>query len=159
MESNLDRFAEAAREYITWCESPACEAEAEARDAVRHLTRLCALGIELRRVSEVDFEFEGREADSKTWQAVYDRCAALPFSDYSKVFEPLDVPPEEPVLANLADDLADIFRDLVRGLALYHSGNAAEAEWEWRESFDSHWGRHASSALGALVHWFAETRS
>ena len=159
MASYLDRFAEAAREYISWCESPAGEAYEEARLAIGHLTRLCALAVEFQRLPAAEFEFEGRDADRKTWQAVYLRCGALPFSDYATVFDPLQSPPGQPVTANLADDLADVYRDLVRGLALYLSGNKAEAEWEWRESFDNHWGRHASSALGALLLWITDTQS
>lgn len=57
----------------------------------------------------------------------------------------------EPVLLPLADDLADIWRDMKRGLLALDAG-AAEDDviWEWRFGFRTHWGRHATEALRAL---------
>ena len=55
-----------------------------------------------------------------------------------------------------ADDLADIYRDLKEGLELYEAGHVAEALWEWSQSFNTHWGRHASSALHALQAYAAD---
>lgn len=68
------------------------------------------------------------------------------FDVYRLVFDPyeLDAPP---VAGSLADDVADIYRDLKSGLA---ATNDAEATWQWRFGFDTHWGRHAAHALYAL---------
>lgn len=49
----------------------------------------------------------------------------------------------------LSDDLLDIYFDVRRGLDLFPS---ASAVWEWRFSFEAHWGRHAVGALRALHH-------
>lgn len=52
---------------------------------------------------------------------------------------------------SLADDIADIYRDLKEGLVLMEKPNGAEnAVWEWRFGFGSHWGHHALSALKAI---------
>lgn len=71
------------------------------------------------------------------------------FESYSEVFDPQG--PAEIVVASLTDDILDIHRDLKRGLARIAAGEAERAAvWEWRFSFDAHWGHHAVGALGAL---------
>jgi hypothetical protein len=58
--------------------------------------------------------------------------------------------PSGPGDTSLSDDLADLYRDLKDGLALWHAGNPqsrTDAIWEWRFGFENHWGRHALSAL------------
>ena len=57
----------------------------------------------------------------------------------------------ESVMLPLADDLADVWRDVKQGLVALDAG-ASETDviWEWRFSFYSHWGRHATEALRVL---------
>jgi hypothetical protein len=51
----------------------------------------------------------------------------------------------------VADDLADIWRDLSGGLQLLAAGGpVADVVWEWRCTFETHWGAHAIEALRAL---------
>jgi uncharacterized protein DUF5063 len=53
--------------------------------------------------------------------------------------------------ASLADDLADIYSELRRGIEASLSGAPPEdVIFDWRESFESHWSRHALGALGAI---------
>jgi hypothetical protein len=57
----------------------------------------------------------------------------------------------EAIYASLADDIADIYRDLKEGLVLMENNAALQnALWEWRFGFDSHWGHHAMSALKTI---------
>jgi len=58
---------------------------------------------------------------------------------------------------SLADDIADIYRDLKEGLVLHHSGLATPNDilWEWRLLFYSHWGDHAMNAL-RTIHFLLE---
>jgi hypothetical protein len=59
----------------------------------------------------------------------------------------------EPEVVNLpiADDLADIWRDLRDGLnRLEAGGQLSDIAWEWRFLFDVHWGAHAAEAIRAL---------
>ena len=156
---NVENFVAAAREFSDWCvSSPASEVE-EARAALSHLLRLYTLALDLRFPDDMDYDLEGESVDEAAWQVVYKRAAALPFNHYSSVFDPQVVPPEEPVVGDLADDIADIYRDLSEGLALSNTGHLPEAEWALLNSFQSHWGRHASSAIRALHCWFADTGS
>ncbi|GAA4667884.1 DUF5063 domain-containing protein [Frondihabitans cladoniiphilus] len=52
---------------------------------------------------------------------------------------------------SLADDLADIWRDLQNGLdSLSRGMTLKEVTWDWRLTFGSHWGAHATEALRAI---------
>ncbi|MEZ5991183.1 MAG: DUF5063 domain-containing protein [Planctomycetota bacterium] len=71
----------------------------------------------------------------------------LRVQEYWLVFSPLDHNDHEPVCADLADDLADIWQDLQAGLL---AANPTDAIWGWRFGFHSHWGSHATAALACL---------
>jgi hypothetical protein len=67
---------------------------------------------------------------------------------YHQVFDPTE--DSEAILGSLADDMADIYRDLKNGLVFRetHQGLPDEdAIWTWRLLFYSHWGQHALDAL------------
>lgn len=67
---------------------------------------------------------------------------------YWELFDPRIM--DEPVAGSLIDDLSDIYRDLRRGLAIASDGFATDALWEWKFSFESHWGNHAVDAIRVL---------
>ena len=69
---------------------------------------------------------------------------------YREMFAPYDLNEAEPVVGDLADDFADIYRDLRRGLGKWRLGDSAGAAWEWQFHFAAHWGEHATSAIRAL---------
>ncbi len=157
--ANIEEFVSAAREFSDWCLSAPVDEAEEARRALAHLLRLYSLAFEFRFPKDMDYELDGERIDNATWEKVFKRARALPFNDYSSIFDPQVVPPEEPVVGYLADDIADIHRDLSEGLCLYGEGHVAEAAWTFLHSFQSHWGRHASSAIRALHCWLADTGS
>jgi hypothetical protein len=67
---------------------------------------------------------------------------------YHQVFDPTE--DNEAVSRTLADDIADIYRDLKGGLIFMEmrQGRPEEdAVWTWRLLFFSHWGKHAMDAL------------
>jgi hypothetical protein len=70
------------------------------------------------------------------------------FETYWEVFDPYEL--DQPVAGSLSDDLLDVYRDIRRGLALWEYRDDQNAIWEWRFSFESHWGDHAVDALRAL---------
>ena len=74
---------------------------------------------------------------------------------YGEVFDPLTIPSEEPVIGSIADDIIDIYRDVVTGLRAYRLGDLANARWEWAFNFAHHWGEHATGAIRALHAWLA----
>jgi len=69
---------------------------------------------------------------------------------YRQVFEPTK--DQEAIFGTLADDFADIYRDLKKGLILVETPQAPPGDsiWIWRVLFYSHWGQHAIGALGTI---------
>jgi hypothetical protein len=69
---------------------------------------------------------------------------------YTQVFDPTT--DKEAVFGTLADDVADIYRDLKEGLLLRqrHEVRPEEIIWNWRLLYYSHWGKHAIDALRAI---------
>ena len=87
------------------------------------------------------------------WQVLFESLEKKlgTYTSYRTFFNPwFD---EEPVVESLADDFADIYRDVKAYLRIYEQGTTDainEAVWHWRFLLSSHWGRHATSALDAL---------
>ena len=88
------------------------------------------------------------------WARVYEKFCSLRVTKYFDVFNPLTE--EDPVVNNLADDLADIYRDLKAGLSLYERAKPIDAAWEWRVGFLSHWGQHLVGAQRAIHEFLAD---
>jgi hypothetical protein len=60
---------------------------------------------------------------------------------------------EKPIIHDLADDLADIYRDIQDGLRTWDAdveGYGPHTIWTWRFNFQYHWGHHAVGAMRAL---------
>jgi hypothetical protein len=61
---------------------------------------------------------------------------------------------DEPAEGDLADDLADIYRDLKPGLLAWHTGEdkyLGDVLYQWAHyGHVHHWGRHAVNAMRAL---------
>src|SRR5262249_12081446 len=105
---------------------------------------------------EPDTESAGeREVTHEDWHALYGdltvrlgRC-----SSYFDVSDPYDQTHREPVSMSLADDLADIYRDLRNGLLSEQSAGAAPAKARLcacRSAFSNLCAAHAATALRAL---------
>lgn len=156
---NVAEFAAEAEIFETWARDATDEGEWAAREALLRITRLyvAALWLPPAWNDELSADAEPERVTHDEWSTIFGRSSRLPFNSYSMVFEPLDVPAsEEPVVGNIADDIADIYRDIVSGLRAFRIGKRAEAIWEWGFGFHSHWGRHAVCAIGALHAWLAE---
>jgi len=94
------------------------------------------------------------------WHVVFERTARRIQRDgYWEVFDPFAEDKPDPICGSIADDLADIWRDIKAGLSTFDGGRpncAADAVWHWRFSFGSHWGHHAAGAICALTALHAE---
>jgi Domain of unknown function (DUF5063) len=150
-------FISTVQEYCAWVESaPAPEID-EAKKAISLLAALYHQALNLS-ATDTEEDIEAERISDDEWKQVYKRFGALPFNYYVSVFSPSKIDEEKPqTLGDLADDLADIYRDLKAGLNLFNRGYTREAVWEWKLHFNIHWGRHASSALYALHCYIADT--
>lgn len=99
------------------------------------------------------FEFTRAE-----YQALFHRIGSILDDErfYSYSFDPGTLPdsPQPPEVGDLADDLADIYRDVKPGLRAWDANvedYLADTVFDWKEPlFGSHWGRHAVDALRVL---------
>lgn len=146
----LEDFFEAAKAFCLWSESAPGTPDEEERTALQLVSRLYSLAL------QIPSDFHEKEALSiphEKWQIIYERFGTLPFNYYKAVIDPFELEKEDICLGDVADDLADIWRDIKPGLSLYESGNRDAAAYEWQESFTIHWGQHAANAIWALQSW------
>lgn len=153
-KSPASDFHSAALDYCAWCEQHRPEGPADqAKMALELLARLYVSALNLP-ASQPDGEApEVEEVTQDTWRSIYDSFEKMPFCYYGVVLEPHALPPGEAGVGDLADDLADIYRDLKNGMNLWAADHVVEAVWHWRKHFGFHWGRHVAAAVHALHTW------
>ncbi len=152
---SVEQFAKTAEQFCVWAEGAPLSQDVEATFALRILSNLYnqALGLPSESGEEEPVEVTHNE-----WMAIFKRFGSLPFNYYSQCSSPHNVPDNSPGVADLADDLADTWRDLKRGLSLFNNGHVSAACQEWRQSFWQHWGNHSAGAIYALHSWLSEGR-
>jgi len=152
--STLSDFAHEAQRFCDWAQNPLGD-DAGAREALLRVSSLYLAGLHLSGDWQASLEPEPLpdSVSKQEWQRVYAASATLPFQYYSEISNPLEVPPEDAGVGDLADDIADIYRDVAEGLRLYEAGHPREALWQWVFNLTYHWGAHATSAMRAL-HWY-----
>ena len=146
----VDQFVGLADAFRSWAVEGTDTGVTAARQALAHLAKLFGAALALPDTSP-----EGGISDwvpDDEWKRAFEACRRIPVSHYGEVFDPLVLPPEAPSVGDIADDLADIYRDVVNGLRALQHGEPG-AGWQWRFTFWSHWGRHAVGAMGALRAW------
>ena len=154
MLTQTDNFVSIAKEYCAWAEGAPLAPENEARKAIQLLVTLYANILALPN-NGCGEDRTAQEITTEEWQVIYKRFGSLPFNYYCVSFSPANIE-EKSSIGDLADDLADIYRDIKDGLRLYENGHTTEAIWEWKHGFNIHWGRHAASALHALQSYMAD---
>lgn len=138
-----EAFAAAARRFCTFVDGAAALTLAERLLTAR--TRLAEL---VHLASELPAVDAGEPDPDDEGATPVDAPGFAELDGYRVVFDPYGDGPA--TIGSLADDLADVYRDLGRGLAAFDTGAIAAAIWEWRFGFHVHWGRHAVDALAAI---------
>ncbi len=154
-------FKGAADSFCALLERQPTNAETWVESMLAATARLYASAQTLPKVSldgEADVDPPGNVSHDE-WRRVFEMVAAVlggqryywAFFDPS---EPRNSQKAESVCGDLADDLADIYRDIKPGLREWETGRdecLQRAVFDWRvASFDDHWGIHAVSAMRAL---------
>ena len=65
---------------------------------------------------------------------MFTRFSALPVNYYGECLHRLQIESGETCLGDLADDLADIWRDVKRGLEVFDAGDIEGATIEWHQA-------------------------
>lgn len=154
---SVEQFAAEALRFEQWAHSNEPNAALAARTALLRISSLYTAALQLP--SPYTYAGDGQPCPDV---GLVDECAklsafqAIPFDMYGEVFNPLLVPPDEPVIGSIADDITDVYRDVVTGLRAYQTGNRAGAIWEWGFHFHHHWGKHATGAIKAIHAWLVD---
>ena len=152
----VERFAAEVQQFAAWARAGTDSGAVAARNGLLHLARLHLFALELpASAGRTGEDLPDARVDDAEWKSVFANAARLPFNFYGEVFDPLPVPAEESVVASLADDIADIYRDVVTGLRHYQAERCDEALWQWAFSLQAHWGEHITGAIRALHCWLA----
>ena len=153
-------FARIANGYVELVSKPVDDANSFARHLLESLTLLYSAALALPNVADVDSELDFYRTTDDEWRAVFQNVGDA-FGE--RVHYWLNYDPIYPrdgsgdlVCGSLADDCADIHRDIIGPLSAFNEGNTDRLNdiiWEWSDTpFRSHWGIHATQAINAL-HW------
>lgn len=154
MERTAEEFADLARRYCQLCERGQCGDDRATVDSL--LALLCELSAAALRLPSVE-PSDRQDVDRRPQPADLVRFEP---NCYRECFNPFELE-EEPVIGSLSDDLGDVYVDLRQGLDTLDRGtpdDARDAIWNWKFSFESHWGEHATGAIRAL-YWLLRSRS
>ncbi len=147
----VDEFAEQARIFCSWgSENSSGDSAIEALAVT--LANLIAAGFRLGWSEGIPTD---KDKQLEVPEFFREAALALPFRYYSEIFNTLVVPPEDPVVGDLIDDILDIYSDLIPGLEQYDQGNKSIAADHWRFWLHHHWGEHATSATRAIWSFLA----
>lgn len=158
---SVTKFAEEAAAFERWLLSGTDRGADAARECLIRLLQLYRAGIDLppEWSDELESRTDIERVSDAEWRRASEASGRLPLDYYSEVFDPTTVPGEAPVVCSIANDLADIHRDVVTGLRAYERGDRAGAIWEWSNGLHSHWGAHATGAMRALHWWLCNNAS
>jgi hypothetical protein len=73
--------------------------------------------------------------------------------DYLEIPDDKTIEPDEPVVASLSEDMADIYQDMKNFVLLYQTGTNEvmnDAVWECRMNFENYWGHKLVNGLKAI---------
>ena len=150
----IDQFATEAETFAKWAEKGMGHGESAVRVALIRLAQLFAAGQQLAALKPGSTECEAEmRVTVEEWGRIFNNALQLPLDQYGEVFNPLNVPPDSSLIASLADDIADIYRDVVTGLRYFQAGHREEAAWQWAFLLHVHWGEHVTGAMRALEGW------
>jgi len=151
----VEEFASLADQYCTMLERTDTEdAWQFVQGTLALLPRLYAAAWRLPNVEPLSEEPISASASiAAEEKRIEGRIGALlgPSNLYHFVFDPFEE--EAPVASLIGADLSEVYGDLRPALDVFRRGgpgDLADATWEWRFGFTTHWGRHASCALVAL---------
>jgi Domain of unknown function (DUF5063) len=118
----------------------------------RSLADLVSAALQLHVVVPTDTDLPEGPSDAQ-WRERYVAVEGVlsDWCDYWTTMGAFGDAAAEAVNLPLADDLADIWRDLKPGLmGLETAADPNDVIWHWRFTFFAHWGTHAVEAMRAL---------
>jgi Domain of unknown function (DUF5063) len=163
-QAEVSAFIQTAQKFCSVVENSHEELHIWIKDVLLSTTALYAAGLVLSQIptpelSDVKDEREQNNLEGQ-WKALYNRLSTLlrekRWYGYIDFETQLAHQAQEQLYGDLADDLADIYRDVKPGLRRWNitaDEYLGDIVWDWQFHFTSHWGEdHAVAALGYLHH-------
>ena len=146
-----EAFERAARRFVSLAKEPPSDGQRYAEELFRATFGLLKAVHFLPDVPSDDaFDSLGLEVDDEEWRRVFDGCSLLPGERcYDFVW-----PDGDPSKGDIADDVADTYRDLKPGLDAWDMKRdelLAGAVWLWKHTHRLHWGLHLEGLRKALL--------
>lgn len=156
-DPKVKRFIEAARKFRAQIEDQELRGKELVRSLLPSVVELYAAALKLEEIETGESPDQEFSMSHDEWQTLFKQLGERIGLDawYQEIFDPTDAKDHEPVAGNLADDLADIYRDIIPPLKAWESADDSiygRVVDEWRLSFSIHWGNHAVGALRTF-HW------
>jgi hypothetical protein len=131
------------------------ETPAKALFAIRNaLIELYIASLKLPAVPDPTYDDLPDRISSEEYGRMKKKIGAYTREDHFWVCDhPFNSTPEKPLCVSLSDGLADIWRDLKRGLRALDEDEqrySAAVFWDWKFSFDTHWGDHAVDSIWGI---------
>jgi len=149
-------FVAVANEFCKYAEHAS---EIEGAEMLRILQRILPflyLKASLLPLQDPYFE-DGNEkfVTEADWYRIHDsfRTRFGKANDYLEVFDEKINYSEGPLVASLAENMADIYQDIKNFLLLYQPGTSEimnDAIWECRVNFETYWGQKLVNAMRAI---------
>jgi hypothetical protein len=154
LETSVTFFIQVAEDYCTLIENGGSDNPwLFARECLVSVLELYRAAVLLPATEPHSLKFKAR-LEYGLWNTTRQRLQKkLSRDEYWMVFEPLETEQPDALVGSLSDDLASIWRDVKPHLTILSNGGApavAEAIWQWRFGFETHWGHHASGAVSGL---------
>jgi hypothetical protein len=153
---NVIEFVAVANEYCKYAEHAS---EIKGDELLKILQRLFPL-LHLKASLLPEFTPYFEEGNDKfvteaDWTVIHDAFKKKfgSANDYLEVFDERINESDSPVVASLAENMADIYQDLKNFLLLYQTGTMEvmnDSLWECRMNFESYWGQKLVNALRAI---------
>jgi hypothetical protein len=159
MDPRVASFADAAGRYCRLVETSPQEAGGETerefgRACLALLLELYRLALELPLLDPDPEDPALARIENHVWDARFRSIGQRLPADYYWDLEPFPLERDsfEHGTGQLADDLADIWRDLSPGVAALREGQSSvnRIVHQWRSMFYYHWGEHAANAIRVL---------
>ncbi|GAB6098106.1 DUF5063 domain-containing protein [Desulfatiferula olefinivorans] len=146
----IEDFAKIAEQYCSWTEALKNDDEVDLNELLLLLSLLFNYALSLPITDPDELDEETERLTNGEWKSIHEKYSPIEFQYYNEIFDPHDFENSVPVVGDLHDDLADIYRDIKPGVLLYQKGFTSSAVFEWQSSFGFHWGEHILSAMRAI---------
>ncbi|HEV2654674.1 MAG TPA: DUF5063 domain-containing protein [Ktedonobacteraceae bacterium] len=159
VQAEVAAFMQAAQKFCSVIENPAADLRIWIKDVLLSTAVLYTVGLALSQIPTPEItDVETERQPIEQWQELYNHLSTLLREKRWYACVSFETHPahqvQKQLYGDLADDLADIYRDVITGLRRWNTTAdeyLGDIVWDWQFHFIHHWGDdHAAAALRYL---------